>query len=188
MALIRLMGMDPALKNWGYAAGIYNTETHHLEMTGIDVIQTKTTRTKSVRKNSIDLQRAVVLSNAANNLTQTAHFVFVEIPVGSQTARAMTSYGICVGILSSLKSNGVSLIEVSAENIKRTVTGNPLASKKDMISFASNTHPDLGWPFKTIKGTKKIVASKAEHMADAIGAIYAGIETDDFKNSIKIIN
>lgn len=141
---------------------------------------------KQVRQNSVDLESAFQLYTTTWELTQDAKAVFVEVPVGSQSARAMASYGICVGILGSLRANGIPFFEVTPTEVKLAAAGYKTATKADMISWAIQTHPEGNWPFYSQKGQQLVSEAKAEHLADAVGAIHAGIQTNTFKQVLSM--
>ena len=98
--------------------------------------------------------------------------------------RAMASYGICVGVLGALRGQGIPFFEMTPTEVKLAGFGKKTASKQEMITWAINEHPDAGWPTYTEKGKVRITESKAEHMADAVAAIHAGIASTPFKQLI----
>ncbi|UKL14804.1 RuvC-like resolvase [Stenotrophomonas phage C121] len=182
--IIQVAGMDPSLSNWGIA--IANLDLSTGQMTSdpfLDVIQTEPSKVKSVRKNSDDLFRAQTLAEGMYEHVEFAKAVFVEVPVGSQSARAMASYGVCVGLLGSLKARGVEIIEVTPAEVKIAMTGDKTASKTAMIEAAVKLYPKAPWP--THRGI--ITLSKCEHMADAIAAIHAGVNTPAFSQIRRIL-
>lgn len=179
--IITVAGLDPALSNLGMASGTYNLHTGEFTLEKIGLVETASSKTKSVRKNCDDLNRAIKLHSGMMEFIAKANIVFVETPVGSQSARAMCSYGVCVGLLATIKTP---LIQVTAKEVKSS-SGNPDASKKDMITWASENYPDVPWLTKLIKGNKSLV-NKNEHIADAVGAILAGLKTEDFQKSVAI--
>ena len=184
--ILNVLGMDPSLSNWGLAFGHYNTQTKQLKMLRIDIHTTAKTKVKNSKVNIDDLLRARVLSDAAFEAAKQAHVSFVEVPAGSQSARAMASYGICVGILASLRTNFIPFIEVSPLQVKLATIGKKDASKQSIIDRAVDRYPHLEWPTNKHKGKNAITSSKAEHMADAIGAIEAGLLTDEFQQVLAI--
>ena len=97
--------------------------------------------------------------------------------------RAMCSYGVCTGVLGSLKAMGVPLVEVTPTEGKMGAVGSKTATKEDMITWAVGKYPNLNWP----KHGKSISAAKAEHMADAVAAIYAGISCNPFQQLLPML-
>lgn len=181
---IPVVGMDPSLSNWGIAEAVLDLEDGLLSTPVLSVIQPRDgDGKKQVRKNSLDLQRAEELAHAAMTAAEKAKIIFVEVPVGSQSARAMASYGICLGILGSIRAKGMEIIEVSPDENKKVFTGSKTATKQQMIDTAYHLYPKANWP---IRGSS-VVIGKAEHMADAIAAIHAGVKTPVFQNLMRLI-
>lgn len=172
--------MDPSLTNWGLASANLDLETGFLSTPEVQLVSPDEIQGKQVRVNSNDLHRADQLANAAFSAARQAKAVFVEIPVGSQSARAMASYGICIGILSALKANSLPIIEVTPTEVKTAFTGNKNATKAQMIETAMELYPEVKFPFH--KGKP---ALKSEHLADAIGAIHAGVHTPAFQTILR---
>ena len=177
--------MDPSLNNWGLAYGMYDPGKDALTINTIELTQTLPTKTRTMRVNTDDLQRAKLLSDAAFRSVQQVDAVFVEVPYGSQSARAMVSYGVCIGILASLRTKGIPFFEISYLQVKLVTIGKSAASKEQITNRAIELHPHLDWP-KTTKKGKTTYAGSCHHMADAIGAIEAGVLTNEFQQLLAI--
>jgi len=184
---IPVLGMDPSLNNWGLAYGTYDLDTGQLAVKTLQVIRPTFATGKQVRQNSKDLERAQQLFAGARNAAIQAKAVFVEVPVGSQSARAMASYGVCAGVLGSLRAVGVPFFEVTPNEVKLATIGKKTASKAEIIWRAVQNHPNANWPMRTVDGEAQPIATQAEHMADAIGAIEAGIQLPLFQQSLQFI-
>ena len=180
---IPVLGMDPSMSNWGLAAAELDLATGVLETPTLVLISPKTVSGKQVRQNSKDLQKSEDLAKPVFEKCRQARAIFVEVPVGSQSARAMASYGICVGILGALRAEGIQLIEVTPSEVKVALSGDANATKRKMIDAASELYPDANWP-ALYKGR---LPEKSEHLADAIGAIHAGVNTPLFKNLMRLL-
>lgn len=178
---IPVVGFDPSMANWGIAEGTLDLSTGYLDDLRLQTIETSVSKNKQVRTNSVDLQRAEDLAIAAIAAGQRAKVIFVEVPVGSQNANGMKAYGICVGVLGALRAMGLQVIEVTAFEVKKSFTGNKLATKKEMIARAVELYPEANYPM--YRGR---VADKAEHVADAIAAIHAGVLTPVFQNMMRL--
>lgn len=185
--LIQVCGLDPSLRNWGIAVGTYALKTRRLTLCRLAVINPVLPKGKQVRQNSLDLEAALQLYKGALDAIAGAHAVFVEVPVGSQSARAMASYGVCVGVLGALRGNGVPFFEVTPTEVKLAGPGKKTASKAEMIAWAVAQHPEAGWPTYKENGAMKISEAKAEHMADATAAIYAGLASNPFKQLLPFL-
>ena len=83
---LQVIGHDPSLRNWGIAKGTYDTVTKELEITSLEVINPVLPEGKQVRQNSHDLTAAEQLYKAAMTASVGAQAVFVEVPIGSQSA------------------------------------------------------------------------------------------------------
>jgi Holliday junction resolvasome RuvABC endonuclease subunit len=185
--LIKVVGQDPSLRNWGLAIGHLDIDTNKLEIDFLDLTNPELPKGKQVRQNSSDLESAYQLYKEASDASLGAHAVFVEVPVGSQSARAMASYGICVGVLGALRANGIPFFEVTPTEVKLASVGNKTATKQEMIKWAMDKHPEANWPLYKHNGKDMVSEAKAEHMADAIAAIYAGMSCNAFKQVLPFI-
>lgn len=186
MAQLRVVGLDPSLRNWGVAGGLYDTERKLLSIAELRVIQPVLPTGKQVRQSNKDLIAAQQLASGTLKCIEDAHIIFVEIPIGSQSAAAMKGYGICIGVLGSLRASGNTFIELSPTEVKLAATGNKNASKAEMIEWGTSQFPTAPWPKQTIKGESRVISGKAEHMADAIATIVAGIQSEQFQQLLQL--
>ena len=179
---IKVVGFDPSLRNWGVVQALLTLgENGSLVLQSVDVINPELPKGKQVRQNSIDLEAAKQLCEGALLAAKGAKAIFVEVPVGSQSARAMASYGICVGILGALRATGIPFFEVTPTEVKLAGAGRKTATKQEMIQWVMDLHPEVDWPTYKQNGKTLVTESKAEHMADATAAIYAGLATNTFQ-------
>lgn len=176
----RVLGCDPSLRNWGMALGTYSPSQGELVIASLHSVHPVLPTGKQVRQNSLDLESAHQLFLATERLARQADMIFVEVPVGSQSARAMASYGICVGVLGALRNCGMPFFEVTPTEVKLASVGSKTATKKEMIDWAVQKHPEANWPRYMHNGSAVISEAKAEHMADAVAAIYAGMDSQAF--------
>jgi len=179
--LIPVLGCDPSLRAWGMAEATLDLKTGILTTPFLSLVTPKNLEGKQVRQNSSDLHLAEQLAEPVMAAARKAKVIFVEVPVGSQSARAMASYGICVGVLGAVRALGIPLIEVTALETKLALTGNKHATKREMINKAFETYPDANFPQH--RGN---IPDKAEHMADAIATIHSGVRTPMFKNLMRL--
>ena len=187
MSLINVLGMDPSLRNWGLAAGQYDTSNGMLIINKLGLTNPVLPTGKQVRQNSKDIEAARQLSLGAQEFLPGVQAVFVEVPVGSQSSRAMASYGVCVGVLGALRAQGIPFFEVTPNEVKLAAVGKKTASKREMIQWAYDMHPTANWPFYTKNGQTVISEAKAEHMADAIASIHAGIAGNEFQQMLSVM-
>jgi Holliday junction resolvasome RuvABC endonuclease subunit len=179
---ISVSGFDPSMSNWGIASGSLDLETGILSTPELLTVSPVDVTTKQVRQNSKDLHQAEQLASKALEIARKSKVVFVECPVGSQSARAMASYGMCVGILGAIRAEGIPLIEVTPIEVKLALAGTKSATKNQMIQSAMSWYPEANFPYHN----GKLSSTKAEHMADAIGAIHAGVKTPMFQNLMRL--
>lgn len=182
------MGLDPSLRNWGIAKALLSPGSPQpIHVHSVDVIQPVLPKGKQVRQNSLDIEAAKQLTSGVLQAVEGAKAVFIEVPVGSQSARAMASYGICVGVLGALRATGIPFFEVTPTEVKLAGPGSKTATKQDMISWAAQQHPEADWPTYQKGGKQRISEAKAEHMADAVCAIHAGIQSNPFQQLLPFL-
>lgn len=169
---LTVLGIDPALRNFGFAlAKVDVVENKIVEIKDLILVKTHQTKDTKQRRNSADLQSAKTLTSAVRKLTEQAFCSFAEVPIGSQSARAMASYGICIGILSGSNNE---IFEVTPTEVKKRATGLRTATKEEMINWAVTKFPDAPWLKRKVKG-QVVLKNENEHLADAVGAINAGL-------------
>ena len=178
---IPVAGFDPSLTHWGIAEGTLDLETGVLERLVLETIETSKSKDKQIRTNSSDLQRAEDLAVQVIACARRNKVIFVECPVGSQSANGMKAYGVVIGILGAVRALGIPVIEVTALESKKVFTGDKNATKQKMIDTAIELYPEANFPM--YRGQ---VAKNAEHVADAIAAIHSGVHTPMFKNLMRI--
>ena len=182
---IPILGMDPSLRNWGLASAQLDLTTGIMDDPVLELVLPKDAEGKQVRQNSSDLYLAEQIASVVIPKAQAAKVVFVEVPVGSKSARAMASYGVCVGVLGAVRALGIPLIEVTAMETKKALSGNKLATKRNMIDAGVALYPSSNWT-AFYPGQQNGIPDKAEHVADAIGAIHAGVLTSTFQNLMRL--
>lgn len=179
MKVITVLGLDPSLSNLGaFKANLFiNDEGYvdRLEPLELSLTQTSKTKNKQVRVNSDDVARCSLLHKGLKHCLKDVELVFVELPVGSQSARSMASYGACVSLIASIDT--VPVIQLRPEELKVAACNKKTASKKEMIEWAVSHFPDENW-LKSRSGT---IIGDNEHIADALAAIVAGVATNEFK-------
>lgn len=173
MSVIQIIGIDPSLRNFGLAKGELNLETLEWTIGSVELVKTEKGKSKTVRKNSDDFDRCRILYEGMKEAEKGAQMAFVEMPVGSQSAAAMLSYGACIALIAALD---IPVIQVTPSQVKQHATGDKHATKEEMIVWATKKFPDANW----LRQGQRFIAAN-EHLADACGAVNAGLQTDDFK-------
>lgn len=188
MNLIHVVSFDPSLSNWGICKASIDIDTMQVHAIH-DLILVKTTPEKDktmkklVRKNSEDLERGRALYRGMVEHCKGAAIAIAEVPVGSQSARAMASYGMCCGVLAACP---LPLIEVTPNEVKLAAVGHRQAAKEEMIEWGMAKYPLAPWIMKTLKGQQSPTAAN-EHLADAVAALHAGIETQQFAQAAAML-
>lgn len=187
MRKLKIIGLDPSLSNFGIAYATLDIDTLKFTVDDLRVVTTEPEKDKKVRKvvrkNSEDLERAKLLHKGAVAATEGAWLAFAEVPVGSQSSRAMASYGVCIGILAAVNAV-MPMIQVTPTEVKLAGAGVKTATKEEMIEAMIAKYPDAPWPMQTKKGVRVPIAGQCEHLADAVAAIEAGMATDEFRQTI----
>jgi len=183
MAQIRALTIDPSLRNWGMGRVLIDIDTRQVTVEELFLNKTEDDSGKVVRKNSDDLRRAKALYDEMVRFSQGCSIAFAEVPVGSQSARAMASYGVCIGVLAGCP---LPLIQVTPTEVKLAGFGYKHATKEEMIQWATEKHPEANWLMKK-RGGALTPTNDNEHLADAIGAVYAGIKTDQFRQAVAML-
>lgn len=182
------MGIDAAFANTGFALAevdLTDPKNPVVDVIDLDIVQTEVQKTpRGVPKSHDDLRRARDVQAVINDRIATwkPDFIVAEIPFGSQSARSSWTLGIALGILSAIPN----LIEVTPRQVKES-TGEKHADKDLMIEWAMNLHPDAPWKMRKLKGNMVQVSGSNEHMADAVGAVYAALRTEQFKRGTGIL-
>ena len=136
--MIKVLGLDPSYTHFGIAQAVLNAHgTYHVEMA--TTVVTEPTTHKTVRKSSDDLERSIEIYRELKKAVDWADVVFAEVQHGSQSANAMKSYGICIGLLSTITKP---FFPLSEGEIKKTCIGKRTATKAEMIEWAVNNHPE----------------------------------------------
>lgn len=180
---IPVLGMDPSLRCWGLSEAILDLTTGVLSTPVGRIIETRDLSGKNIRVNTNDQWLAEQLAIPVLEACRNAKAIFVEVPVGSKSARAMASYGICVGILGAVRALSIPYIQVSPVENKKVFTGNKNATKREMIEKLVEYYPDIELPQGKKPGT---IGDKAEHIADATAAIHSGVLTPEFQTILRI--
>ncbi len=181
---MKIVGVDPSLRNFGIVKADLDLDTLEFKVTEMLLVESESQskKLKTVRKNSDDLRRARALYEGFQEACQGAWMAFVEVPVGSQSARAMASYGMCVGVLASCP---IAMVQVTPAEVKMAGTGIKTATKDEMIQAAVALHPYADWMMRKNKG-ELVLMNDNEHLADALFAIKAGLKTDEFKAAVGV--
>lgn len=181
--LVRVAGVDPAFCNLGIARMLLDTETMAFRLQDLRLLTTENQASKTVRKNSDDLRRAMELHSGFITSTKDCSVIFAEVPTGAQSARAALGFGVAIGVLAS---SPIPIIQVQPSETKLATVGTKTASKEEMIEWATETYPDGPWLTRMLKGKLRYTGAN-EHLADAVAVAHAGIKTDQFRQLLSLL-
>lgn len=182
MAELKVVGMDPSLRHWGMCKGTFNTETQKLNLPESKLIVTEPLKDKRAQ-NIRDMETAETLMREVYSFAKGADVVILECPVGSQSAAAMKGYAICVAIIACLKCAGLTVIVTTPMQGKAVVTGVSDSkensalnvTKKEVINWVLEHHEEVPLPRYKRHEEMLINMGEAEHIADSVISIYAGL-------------
>ncbi|WKZ86267.1 hypothetical protein N5B55_04775 [Ralstonia pickettii] len=184
---LKLLGLDPSLSNFGIAKMTLDLTDMSVDVDDLVLVKTEPEqdkkKKKAVRQNSLDLERGRILHDALIEHAKGFQIAVAEVPVGSQSARAMASYGVCIGVLAACP---VPMIQVTPSEVKMAGFGVKTATKDEMIEWAMQTYPAAPWLMRKEKGKLLPIAAN-EHLADAVAAVHAGILTDQFRQATALM-
>lgn len=179
MAVIRVVGLDPSMSNFGIVRSRVDMDTLEVEIEDMILAKTTSEARKNIVKQSDDLRRATVVRDALIEHTQHAAVVISEIPYCNPGTYASANFnaGLVTGVLASCP---VPVIQVNPSEVKMAAVGHRQAGKEEMLEWALGKHPNAPWLMRKYKGTMRPIADN-EHLADALATIYAGLQTNQFK-------
>ena len=179
----KIIGFDPSLRNWGYCIATYDVYARTLEFTNGGVIHSKPDKGFK-RKNLEDLQSATQLYSELNTLLKTHQpdYLVAELPVGSQSSRAMVSYATCISLCAVLAygdgQKTIPLFAITPYSIKKEVSGTTEASKEEVINWVKENYP------QAYEWVSKYPKSKQEHICDAIVAVHCAVSNQTMEDII----
>lgn len=177
MSKLKIVGMDPSMQNWGLVLATFDTVSRRFSIERAEVCRPSLLKTpRGVRRSAEDLEKSKALRNGMLSFCRGADFAVAEIPHGSKSARAMASYGICLGVLAGCP---IPLVQVDFFEVKRAATGHADATKEEMVGWAKEEHPETPWIMRRLKG-QLVDHACNEHVADAVAALHAGLLTAEF--------
>lgn len=179
---IKVIGFDPSLSNWGFALCKVNVQTLKVDVMNLVLAETESEKKKGVIKQSDDLRRAKEVKTMMDTLCFDQALAISEIPFYSPTAYPQANFnaGLVTGVLASCP---IPLIQVSPQDVKMAAVGHRQAAKEEMIEWAMEKHPSAPWKMRKLKG-KEIPVASNEHLADAVAAVYAGLQTQQFQQAL----
>ena len=170
------VAIDPSLSNTCLTA--FDISDRLIVIDSV-TISTQKNPNKKIRAASDLIERCVDLYRGSKQFIDRwdPQIIFAETPSGSQSASGMKNYGVSCFLLASLPDR---CLEVTPHEVKMASVGKKNASKKEMIEWAYEQHPEAPWLIRN-----DFPLMKQEHMADSIGVMYAGMRTKEFEWLVK---
>lgn len=176
---VRVLGMDPALRNFGLALVDVEIPSKRLVPVKIGLIRTEKSKAKDVRHSSSQLRRAEEIAREVRAWETEAAMCAAEIPSGAQSSAAAYGFGVAVGVIGG---HVPPLIEVTAREVKLAALEKVSGSKREMIRWAMGNWPHLDWMMHRGKPQ-----DHNEHMADALAAVKAATQTAQFDQAVAMM-
>lgn len=189
MKNIVVLGLDPGLSNTGFAvAEVDPMKGRICAVREVGNSSTDRRNHKLVRQSSDQLRRAKLQAATLRNIIEKHEIdaIAMEVVGTTQYKYPTLSFGVMMGIVAALD---LPVMEVTPREVKIAATRNERASKRDIIEWAlaKTGKRRVGWPTSerdnhlglTLNG--KRVARAAEHPADALAAIEAAINAEQFR-------
>lgn len=168
---LKVLGLDPSMRNWGAVA--CELFKGHLTVLETHITVTTSKKPKKLKQSLKDLDDATKLYQAMVKSFEWADVICVELPHGAQNARGALGNGVCYGVLAALSDVNPNIVYISANDLKAVVRADKehKPSKQDVIAWVKERHPTAPIP----------TTASAEHVCDAITAIYAAMLKEQFK-------
>lgn len=182
MTIVRIIGVDPSLRRTGLAKGWLNLKTLEWAVDEVELVKTTKSTSKTIRKSLDDYDRSRILYEAVRKGEKRVTIAFAEMPIGSKSADAMKSYGACIMLTACIEAP---LIQVTPREVKVEAVGSSTATKEEMIEWAVAKFPTINW--LRARGPARRILNDNEHLADAVGAINAGMNSPDFLALVKML-
>jgi Holliday junction resolvasome RuvABC endonuclease subunit len=183
MALIKVMGLDGSLQNFGIAIGTIDTDSKKLVSVD-ELILSKTLKStdKKVKRADDDFNRFAQHYDQIRTLVENYGIVtiYAEIPSGAQDARAAFAFGGVTALLAAL-SYDRTVVTVTPAEVKLAAAGWKHADKEDVIAAIHGCYPTAPWITSKrpnamcIEHDGLYLTNANEHLCDAVGTILAGL-------------
>ena len=181
---IKILGIDPSMSNWGMAKATLDVDTLAFTIDDLILIETESEAKKGVIKQSDDLRRAKIVKEGMIEACEDVSIAVSEIPFCNPAGYAAANFnsGLVTGVLAACP---VPLIQVFPAEVKFKATGIRSATKDEMIAWAIAKFPNAPWKMRTLKG-KQVPTKANEHLADAVAAINAGLDSQQLRQALAI--
>ena len=190
--IIRALGIDPGFANCAFCLAEIDVEKVTVMPKHLDIVRTSkaskadidntpvelmTGGKKELLSSYDDFRRLRIITSKIQLLEEKVDVVISEMPTtGAKNHNAAKALAYALALVSTCRKP---IVQVTPSMVKELTVGDRNATKEEMISWAVEQHPALNW----VKRGGKLVGWN-EHMADALAAIYAGIQTEQFERFV----
>lgn len=192
---ITMMGLDPGLGSTGYAVASIDLTTRQIsKVISVGLVETDRQKLKQVRQTSDNLRRARHQVDTLKAIIDEhgVSMIAMEMCAAAQHIYPTFSSGVMIGVAASL---GREIIEVLPHEVKVAATGDKGATKARIVAWAVGLtgKRKVGWPTSSransfgVRLRDAYVSKSAEHPADALGAIQASLNTEQFKIAARLL-
>ena len=175
---IRVIGFDPGWANFGFAIARVLPAPDGIQVVPLRLGTWKTAPTakkRRVRQANDDRRRGRMLASCmlATIAEHRPALICAESKVGSRNSRQATALGRANGVIDAVaEAAKLSVLEVSPTELKKAVTGRGNAGKES-VEFALRG--------RLMDGRRIVGGEPSDHAWDALGAIVACTETEEFR-------
>lgn len=168
---MKILAIDPSLTNSAAAIEEEGIIMRHY------LVKTQKIKIKSIRVGNDDLRRCREIAEWIMKIIEDEKpdIIAAEMPTGSQSSRASKAAGMVIGIMTNFDD----LLTVTPGDVKKALCNNIKASKQDMINKADEV---------TEIQFNEINKGVREHVADAVGVIFAVKKLDEYKIIERALN
>lgn len=186
MRNLKVVSFDPSTSNWGICKANIDLFTSEVSIDDLILVHTESEKLKGVRKDSDDIRRAKEVRHGMMEACKGAAIAISEIPFMNPGGYPAANYntGLVVGVLSSCP---IPLIQVFPKDVKLASVGVKNAAKEEIIEWAMNKFPAAPWKMRKLRGNM-VPTKDNEHLADAVAAIFAAMETAQFQQMVSMYN
>lgn len=191
--IIKAVALDPGATNTGVFVFNIVGNSDHFEIEPVE-IKTIVNRPEAPDNQSKGVLYAAQAAGLMQGIIEQViidhdpNIIFAEFPHGgSKSASAARPLNFCTMMLGILATE-YTVIPITPTEVKE-ITGVNVTDKVGIMSWAINKHPELNWEtgnrknklnMQNAAGKSYTTSGGNEHMADAIAAAYAGVETEKF--------
>ena len=173
-----ILSIDPGFSSVGWTLGSINT-SGDIDYVGCGVIRTKKSNAKVlVCDDNVVRAREIVAGLMKLFEDLDAHpsglkAIVSEAQSWPRNASVSAKVGMCWGIISTFAHVcEIPLVQISPQNLKKTLTGRKSASKQDVADAVCDVWPDIQGD------ADKHPSTQREHIYDAAAALIASKEKD----------